>query len=628
MDGLKPGEPIPSKLRDWYRDDSARADKWRREIWEPAQRIVHCDQWDSRTKRELSEQLRPAMSFNRVAPVVDAVTGQQIANRQEVRYIPREEGDVKVNELLTGAASWFRDLSEADDEDSDAFYSCAVAGMGWTDTRMEFEERDDGDPSVECIPAEEMVWDCNAKRPNLTDARRLWRVRCIALDAAEEMFEGRSRMELDAAWARGDGRNSEQPYVADEPRNRSAGRSAGPMHNEVTIVQVQWIERKPVMMVADPMTGQIAEFEPKQYDKLKKRFGQMGMKLQGTKRMRKVRKQAFLGGVVLDVTDAPCPDEFSWQCVTGKRDPVNGYWYGIVRAMIEPQEWANKWLSQMLHLMNASAKGGLMAERGTAGNIEEVEESWAANDAITWFENGSISQGKVQPKPMQGIPPQLIMLTELAISSIRDVSGVNLEMLGMREAVLQWLFDGFRRYRRSQGKVILYYLQNDMSDGRLVRVLGKNGEKYVPLMREADLEYDIIVDEAPTAPNQKERTWQLISAIMPNVREMITPEVMLELLEYSPLPTSVVEKLREMAEAAQQSPEAAQQKEIQVRKAAADVSKDEADAFRSQMAGLLDQIRAQTEGAEAGKTQAETEKTMVETQQMLQYPPTEAQAIY
>lgn len=641
---LKPGDAIPQKFRDWYRDDAAHADRWKREIWSPAVGAVAGHQWPEEVKRELAGK-RPTMTFNRIAPVVDAVSGQQIANRQEVRFIPREEGDAKANELYTGAAMWFRDIAESDDEDSSAFLSCAVSGMGWTDTRLDYEEADDGRPDEECLPADEMAWDWKAKRPNLVDARRLWRVRSIDLERAEEMFEGASRYELDATWARGDARFGDEPHVSDEPRDRSSGRTSGPKANEVTVVQIQWIERKTVIVVADPMTGQVAEFEPKQYDRLKKRFKQMGMALQGVSRKRKVRKQAFLGNVVLDVTDAPCPKHFSWQCVTGKYDPIRGYWYGLVRAMLEPQEWSNKWLSQMLHLMNTSAKGGLMAEKDAAdGDPAQVEESWAANDEITWFAEGALSGNKVHPKPIQGIPPQLMQMTEFAISSIRDVSGVNLEMLGMREAnqpgvleyqrreagmtVLQWLFDAFSRYRRAQGRVILYYLQNDLNDGRLVRILGDGDGRYVPLMQQADVEYDIIIDEAPTAPNQKERTWQLISALLPTVQPMVTPDVMLTLLEYSPLPTSIVEKLKEMATAAQQSPEAMQAKEIEARAAAAAVGKDEADAFQSQMAGFLDQVRATVEQGEAAKTAAETEKTLVETQQMLTYPPTEAQAIY
>lgn len=629
------GAAIPQQFLDWHRDDVAVADKWRSEVFKPAYAAFAGDAWDPIAKQQAQKELRPALSFNRTAPIVNAVSGQQIANRQEVRFIPREMGDVQVNEVLTAGAEWFRDEAEGDDEDSQAFVDTTIAGMGWTETRIDFEVSDEGAPVIEFIPAEEMLWDAASKRRNLMDARRVWRVRTMPLEMAQDMFDGKTRHELDAAWARPDGGgSSDQPYNADDPRDRSGGRMADGRPNEVTIVQVQWIAKKRVMMMADPMTGQVAEYSPKDFRKLKARYARIGFNLKGTPRTRRVRKQAWLGGVVLDVTDAPCPDHFSFQCVTGQRDRIKGYWYGLVRAMIEPQEWANKWLSQMLHIMNASAKGGLMVESDAAdgaGGISQIEDSWAANDAITVVASGSLQSGKVQPKPSQGVPPQLMQLTEFAISSIRDVSGVNMEMLGMREAnqpgvleyqrrqagitVLQWLFDAFRRYRREQGRIILYYLMNELGDGRLIRIVGDEGEQYVPLIAQADLQYDIIVDEAPTAPNQKERTWQLLSAIMPNIRDVLSPGVILEMLDYSPLPSSIVTKMREAMEKESQSPEAMQQMEAEARALAANISETEANAFRDQAAGMLDQAKVEEMRADMIKTAAEAQRAAADAQQ-------------
>ena len=105
---------------------------------------------------------------------------------------------------------------------------------------------------------------------------------------------------------------------------------------------------------------------------------------------------------------------------------------------------------------------------------------------------------------------------------------------------------------------MLYLIQNYLSDGRLIRIVGDDNKKYVPLTHEAvaNRQYDIIVDDAPTRPNEKERTFAIIQQMLPMLKDYLTPEIGLEILRYSPLPASLVEKWTAKAqEAAQQKAE-------------------------------------------------------------------------
>jgi hypothetical protein len=289
--------------------------------------------------------------------------------------------------------------------------------------------------------------------------------------------------------------------------------------------------------------------------------------------------------------------------------------------MLDPQRWANKWLAQMMHIMNANAKGGIMAEKGAFADPRTAQAEWSQPDSVTMMEDGAISGNKVTPKPQAQFPVGFQQLTEFAISSIRDVSGVSLELLGQSDrqqaasleyqrrqsgmTILQPLFDGLKLYRELQGRVILYYLQNDIPDGTLVRVSGDENEQYVPLMKQADITYDIVVDDAPNAPNQKEQIWGIVQSLMPLVGKVIPPDYILKALKYSPLPTSVVAELEEMAKAP--NPEKQEQAAMAARAAAAEIDKTNSEA-------MLNQAKAQAEGQNGQTEQIKAEAAQQQAQ--------------
>ena len=89
-----------------------------------------------------------------------------------------------------------------------------------------------------------------------------------------------------------------------------------------------------------------------------------------------------------------------------------------------------------------------------------------------------------------------------------------------------------------------------------IRIVGEDKRQYVPLTKEAvaNKTYDIIVDDSPTSPNEKERTWQILLQMLPMVKELVTPDVALEILAVSPLPASMVEVQAKAAQAAAAKP--------------------------------------------------------------------------
>lgn len=568
-------EAVFRRLKRWFTEDHDTQSAWRRKAREDFA-FTAGEQLSEDDKARLREMNRPIIVMNRIEPVIDSVAGSEVANRQEVRFIPRSQGDVQVNEVLTAAAKWFRDQCDAEDEESDAFRDTIICGMGWTETRLDYEDEPEGAPRIERCDPLQMVWDSAATKRNLADMRRVFHIRRdIPIAEARALCPGDQFEDADynASWVDVD--TEIEPHHVDNRFYDKDERSAGGGQDHcVTMVRAQWWERVPVYLVLDPTNpDNILTLDKQAFDDLAAKAKLAGVELSHTRQTRKIYKQAFLGNVLLEIGEAPCRDHFSFKCITGKRDRNANSWYGLVRAMKDPQRWANKWMSQTMHIMNTSAKGGILAERGFFENDADAEATWARQDAITWARQGALSgqSPKYAQKPQSEFPSSSFQLMQFAISSIRDVSGVNVEILGMQAGasqaasldmqrkqsamtILQPLFDSLRRYRKEQGRLLLYLIENYLSDGRLIRIVGQEQEQYVPLIRQpGNASYDVIVDEAPTSPNQKEATWSMLQQLLPVIGTMLPPATWLALLKYSPLPSSAQKDISDSITQSQQA---------------------------------------------------------------------------
>lgn len=601
--------------------------KWREQA-DDDYAFVAGHQWTDAEKAEMEEKGRAPIVFNRVAVIMSAVAGSEINNRTEVRFIPREIGDAKPNEVLTAGAEWFRDLANAEDEESEAFNDLIVCGLGFTETSLDFEEDDEGEPSTDRIDPTEMCWDPHAHRKGLTDARWMARVRQMPVSEAETRFEGEKLEEIDAAWINSisDGEVTHNT-PGDEYKD---GEELGDEPTDtVTVVQMQYRERVKTVEYLDGQ-GQRQEMPASNWSQVEKKMPQLPPHRRKTKW---VWKQVFLGANGILEENQPDPDGCTFQAITGLWDRKEKMFYGLLRAMRDPQKFANKWLSQTLHIVNANAKGGVMAEPGAVDDPREFEESWAATDSVTWLRDGAMAGGRIAEKPKVQMPAALMSLTEFAVTSIRDASGVNMELLGLREAdqpgVLEYqrrqsamttlarFFDALRFYRKRQGEVILHFLRNHIAPtGRLVRIQKDDREQYVPLAVDSQTrKFDVIVDDAPSAPNEKEKAWSVIEAMMPMLQNAgLGMDDWADILEYSPLPSSFVDKVREKAEQQKQGDpmqEAVQQ--LALRKEAAEVAKTESETQENEADTQYTLARAMSERVKAQETATNMELAPLQT---------------
>jgi len=318
------------------------------------------------------------------------------------------------------------------------------------------------------------------------------------------------------------------------------------------------------------------------------------------KQQRREYFKAFVAGntllekQVLHESDQVVPG-FTYKFITGKRSEITKNWFGLVRAMKDPARWSNKFFSQIQDILNSNAKGGILAEKDAFEDARSAEDDWAKPDRIIWTNPGAITNGKIKERGSSQYPQGLDRLMQVAMGATRDVSGVNLELLGMADrqqagmvenarirqgiTILAIFFDSLKYYRKPQGRLMLYFIRNYIPDDVMVRVVGE--DRFVPYKRiEAFERYDVIVDQAPSSPNMKEEVWQGFQQVLPAMVKAGLP-IPPDIIDFLPVPQSIISKMKQFYKGkAQESPEQKKMKEQQFNKTEAEIEKIKATAMK------------------------------------------------
>lgn len=606
-DAFGEGAPAPEMpdaagvLESFNRDFRAAKDHfadWREEA-RSLYDLIAGEQWSADDKSQLAQENRPAVTFNLAQKYLDAIVGLQINNRQDIKYYPREAGDVALNEILTGAVNWGRDLCDQADDETDAFGDCVLVGYGWMEGYLDRDLAPEGVPAGTRVDPLEMFPDPHARKRNLTDARYLIRVKFVdSAEYADIVGEGAtdSAGMADLSAEEDDILSVVQEPQDYEPHSSPAGATR---KGRKPVADYQFWRREPRFHVTVEGFG-ATTMEPHEWTYYEGMLKRARRPYRVTEiRVKTYYRARVAGGQVVEVKRSPYQQGFTYHAITGKRDRNAGTFYGIGRSLVDPQRWTNKFFSTILYALMTNAKGGLIAEEDAFTDARKAEAEWANPSSITTVRKGALAAGKLKEKEPARYPEGLDRLMQFSMNAIPQVSGLNAELLGLAErvqagvveaqrkqaamAIIAWAFDAMRRYYRSMGRQQADYVRQYMDEGTLVRVNGETGQQYVPLVKDKLTgTYDVIVDEAPTSVNQRERTWSVLETLIPQILQagMSIPK---EVLDYAPLPADLAEKWKQ---ALQPDPkkQAINEKTVMatLEKLVADVQKTQADAQLSQ----------------------------------------------
>lgn len=623
---------------------------------------------------------RKAVVFNKIAPYLDAVLGTMIQMRRKPNYEARLENQELqrvYSKVSNNLSDYCRDNANLDFLETLQDREMLICGYGALDTNVGYERNPDGEIVAEVVRHDDIFWDSMAKDPNLLDARWVRRRKAFSREDIISKYGEDKLPDFESYKDGSDGQKEWNPFGGEYTATVFGDDDK---HNDLYQVHYyQWWELKPYYRAKNPakdiedpaMRQQFVDImmrmsslrrdysssdeaeelfafnaaadylsmTPEQHQDLLKLCEEFGLTLKAVKQQKRCYYTALItGDTVLDKFKSQDQSGFTIKFKTAKYDPVNRLWYGMVRALKNPQEYANKALTEMLLVIAKNSKGGVMYEESAVDDPRRFEQQYARTDAAVKVNDGALSGGKIQPKAQAALPTGYENIHAIADASMSDVSGISKEYLGTATnkqvsallesqrinqvlSTLAIYFDAISLYQIEHARLMLTYFRilTENSAQRLIRIVGEDGAtQYMRVSEEVMVqEYDVVISEVPTTPGQKAQTTEIIINMADKlmaVGQNIYPMV----VDYLPIPQEDKAKLIKAITPDERTLQAQAQAEQERKQQEAEINSIMAEATKAKAAKDLADAQAKQASidnviAQADKTRADTARTLEET---------------
>jgi hypothetical protein len=451
------------------------------------------NQWDATDLALLKAYRRPALTINKIISTVSNVLGEQIYNRSEINFRPRNEGATsEVADALTKVFMQISDNNQLPWVRSDVFADGIITSRGFYDVRLDFSDALRGEVRIAQLNPRNVLIDSDADSYDPEGWSDVVTTKWLTGDDIELLYSKEAADQLRSRAAASDtyGYDAFDDHVDKFGSNYSIGFSglsssmATQALRNIRVIERQWRKLDKVEHFVDIATGDMRQVPS---EMLKDR-NLMAHYLQThpletvTKKLiRRVRWTVVAGDVVLHDDWSP------YKCFTVVPFfPLfrRGRTLGLVENLLGPQELLNKVSSQELHVVNTTANSGWKVKTASLKNmsIAELEQRGAQTGLVLELEDLDAAE-KITPNQ---IPSGLDRISYKAEEHIKTISGVSDYQTGFaREDVsakalkanqssgsanLAKVLDNLNRSDFLLARTVLGMVQGHYTEQRLIRI--------------------------------------------------------------------------------------------------------------------------------------------------------------
>lgn len=580
---MDPGGDIHRRVKGWFLSSEESA----REAFQKMERDQ--DYYDGKQitfqeHQALLERGQPPISINLIRRKVDYLLGLEVQQRADPKAYPRTPLDRDGAEVATDALRYISDWNSYHATRARTWRDMLVTGVGGVVVDIAPNGQRvkpvlqqlgivENNPNIVIrrTPWDRMWWDSHSCEPDFVDSQHRGLVIWMDADEARQVYPEAVGI-IDASLESNEGHSE---TYDDKPKLRGWADSS---RKRIRVVQCYWKEGDRVFWSEVTGGGILAGGESPWTD-----------------------------------GDGLSCDPYIWRSAYVDRD---GNRHGIVRDMIDPQDEVNKRRSKALHLMTMRQ---MILDEGAVRDIERAKRQAARPDGVIEKTPGM----QFEFASNQDLTAGQMTLLQHATAELEKMGpnaalqGVGTEGQSGRAIQAQQqggmvelgqLLDNLRSMDREVYKAAWARAKQFWTGPQFIRVTDRDDAPTFVGLNEpvidpatgmvtgtqnnvADLDMDIIVENAPDVAVLEQEVWSDLTQIIPTLVNL-PPNLQAFVVEASPLPASRKRKLVEMLTGGEQDPQAmamqqaaAEQNmrrgEVEIEEKAANAEKRRAEAMKT-----------------------------------------------
>jgi len=570
--------------------------------------------------QKLESQSRPTSVFNEVKPKIDMLIGLAAQGKHDTTLVPVSREDEPLSELMSGVLKHYRNKLSLTRKELDCFEHTVKSGRSLLHFHVDTSNPFKPEIKAQRVRGYNYFGDPNRKEYDLSDSRYLFIENWLPEEELKVHFPSIDIFHLQQFGAR----------YADLPQ----------FFNEANdlyrIIEAWYYKYESVIYFINPMTQKVEDASPGDFKKILSAFAE-GIpsptgetlrfnpdQIQQAKGVKKVPYYTIFSGMQIIEEGKSQLNWPSFPCVEfgAYRNEDTNAWFSAVTMMKDSQRCINTMRRQLDHLLQTLPKGILVHEAGAILNIEEYEEHSSEPNFHLELSKGSIDRYRFETQPQ--ISPIYGELNLIYRQAMKDASGIQDPLMGIQKtgreagvtermrqetgiAVLYLLFSNFQSSRHQATKILMSLIQQYVTLPEVIRIEGESGASLIEINTQTNrqvqgfndisaMQFDLEVEDTAETATMRMTTAQILTDVNHNNPGSIPPDI---ILEYSDVPFSIKQRVRQAYEATQQIQQEQQlaeservKAETEIKKAELKLKKEEIELKKAELALKQEELKS------------------------------------